>query len=170
MADLNDLANFCKDYVKRNQAAYLASAIAKQAAYAIIEDLTMHTPVDVGDALSNWQIGLDSPASTVLPAYAPSPKGRSIKGVWTHRVPPAATALANASKVLTVARALLASKNPGQEIFISNNADYITELNNGSSQQEPALFVERAELVWQYAAQKVLDYVRSYSRIPTGII
>ena len=38
----------------------------------------------------------------------------------------------------------LTDKSPGQAFYISNLAEHIVDLNNGTSKQEPAGFAERA--------------------------
>lgn len=171
--DLNALAVFCNNYVTKNPAAQLANAIVKNVVLVIVEELSIHTPVDVGDALSGWQVSLDSPATTSRPAFVPSPKGRMVRGVWTHRVPPLSTGLANAPKVLDAARQVLTVRQQGQQVFVTNNADYITQLNNGSSQQEPAAFVERAELAGENELQRIKSALNGASHVvitPTGLI
>lgn len=154
MADMRDLADFMDSYLQRNVPVVLANALAVRAAKAIVEDLALHTPADVGDALSNWQLTLDAPAVAVRPAFVPSPKGRTIKGIWTHRVPPASTIGANAPQVIAQARVVLSAKKPGQPIFITNNAEYIVLLNAGSSNQSPADFVRRAEIIGERAIEQ----------------
>lgn len=166
MADMTDLADFMDSFLTRNAAAYLANAVAVRAAQAITDDLAMSTPADVGDALSNWQVTLNAPAAKVVGAYAPSPKGRMVRGQWQHRVPPSLTIAANAPQVIAKARAVLAGKRPGQPIFITNNADYIKELNQGSSTQAPADFVGRASIVGEKAIQQALSVVSIKSVTP----
>jgi hypothetical protein len=133
--------------------------MAKQAVTAIIQDLVLTTPVDTGTALSNWQVTLDGPAVDVIPANVPSPKGRNVQGQWSHSTDPSITRQANASEVLSKTEAVLAAKQPGQDVFITNNLDYISILNEGSSNQAPAGFVDRARLI----AQSVLDSAQKLS-------
>jgi hypothetical protein len=146
MADLETFMNRL-NAVSSNYIGRLASDVAVQAALVVMADLSERTPADVGTALSNWQVTLDTPASEIIPAYAPSPKGKVIKRVWTHAVDPLATIAANAPSVMDNARSVLSHKQPGQPIFITNNMPYIQLLNSGSSEQAPAGFVDRAELL-----------------------
>jgi hypothetical protein len=44
-------------------------------------------------------------------------------------------------------------KKPGEQIHITNNAPYIRQLNDGSSKQAPAGFVERAILIGRKVAE-----------------
>lgn len=130
-----------------------SNAMAKQAANAIIQDLALHTPVDQGTAVSNWQVTLDTPATTEIPALAPSPKGRNSSGTWQHSVSPDVTRENNASLLLSSASEVIAAKQPGQTLYIVNNLPYIELLNEGSSEQAPAGFVDRAQVL----AQSVID-------------
>lgn len=145
MADMLDLAKFMDKLLP--PIATLASNAAAASAIAIINDLVQVTPADTGSAVSNWQVTLDAPAPSILPPFIPSPKGRMIKGVWVHLVAPDITARANASFVLDAAYVALRSKAPGQIIFITNNLEYIQKLNQGSSLQSPAGFVDRALII-----------------------
>lgn len=157
MADLGDLAKFMDSLVANSAQAQLANLYAMAVADAIVIDLAYSTPADVGEAISNWQVTLDGEATTILPAYFPSPKGRTRKGVWAHTVDPVQTAQFNAPATIDAARAVLRTKAPGQIIFITNNLDYIRLLDQGSSDQAPAGFVERARIIGeQVTQQKVL--------------
>jgi hypothetical protein len=52
----------------------------------------------------------------------------------------------SASIAIGDARGILTNKKPGQSIYVQNNASYIKRLNEGSSTQAPAGFVEAAIL------------------------
>lgn len=145
MADLNDLA--ASMYKLATRIPVFGNQVAKDTASTILKDLTQVTPTDTGAALSNWQLTLDSPAVGIVSPFAPSPKGTTRKGVWTHRVDPLITAQANAQPTLDAGLIVLQGKAPGQSIFIANNLEYIAELDAGSSQQVPAAFVDRAMIL-----------------------
>jgi len=130
-----------------------SSSMAKLATRLIIEDLVLHTPVDTGTAISNWQVSLGAPLTEIIPALNPSPKGRVIKGNWQHRIPPDLTRQNNVAAILIAANNVLDFKQPGQDIFVTNNLAYIGILNQGSSEQSPAGFVDRARAL----AQSVVD-------------
>lgn len=110
-----------------------ASDRAVRVANAIVEQLVMHTPVDTSAALSNWQVSLDVPASSRRFPFVPGRFGSSF--------------LASAAATIADARSTLLAKKPGQVIYISNLSDYIRDLDEGKSTQQPAGFVRRAELV-----------------------
>lgn len=122
----------------------VASEAAKSVALTVLTDLVQVTPADVGTAISNWQVTLDAPAEGILGAYSPSPRGHTVNGTWKHKVDPVATSHANVAPTLAYAKTVLASKRPGQVIYITNNLPYIQSLNDGSSEQAPAGFVDRA--------------------------
>lgn len=118
---------------------------AEDVASTILNDLTQVTPVDTGEAVSNWLVTLDSPAlALVLAPYAPSKKGRVKSGVWVHAVDPQITFQANAPVAFQAGLAVIKTKQPGQSIFITNSSPHIGLLDAGSSSQAPAGFVDRA--------------------------
>jgi hypothetical protein len=135
----------------------LASDIAATAVIIGLTDLVNVTPVDTGAALSNWQVSLNEPVPETLPPYAPSQRGKMVAGSWTHTIDPSVTREANIPPTLEAARARLLEKQPGDAIHLQNWVPYIVKLNNGSSQQAPAGFVERAQLI-------IEDYVMKAGR------
>ena len=153
MATLTDLANEMEALAKRIGNA--ANQAAKDVATTVLTDLVQVTPADVGTAISNWRITIDSPAVGILGAYVPSPRGRTKNGDWVHAVDPIITAQANVPPTLQHAQAVLSGKSPGQVIFITNNLPYIETLNNGSSEQAPAGYVDRAVILGGQAVSKV---------------
>jgi hypothetical protein len=128
---LADLANDLKARAD-NLPKATTNARAK-IAFAIIKNLIQVTPVDTSNALSNWQISLGQPAQNARGPYVPGYLGY--------------TAAASQAQAIAAAQAMLEKVQPGQSIWISNLAPYIVDLNNGSSKQAPAGFVERAQLI-----------------------
>lgn len=98
-------------------------------ATALIVDQTvvLSTPVDTGRARSNWIVQSQFPSREVRNAYSPGKEG--------------ATGSTNAQRAIAQARAVINSDQSGV-IWISNNLSYIDNLNQGSSAQAPAGFVE----------------------------
>lgn len=95
----------------------------RKAALAIDSALVTSTPVDTGRARSNWLLNFDSPASgTVPPTDGSSALAR------------------NQGKVATF------SLDKNVAIHLTNNLPYISKLNEGSSEQAPAGFVQGAVL------------------------
>lgn len=105
-----------------------ASELAIETAEIVITDLLESTPVDTANALSNWHISLNTPSSQSISPYSIFNRTASSK-----------IALQKALEVLK-------NKKPGELIIIQNNEDYIGDLNDGSSSQAPAGFVQRAVL------------------------
>lgn len=95
--------------------------IVKQAAIAVDQAVVLATPVDTGRARGGWQVGLGGPSTEDLGLLDQSG---------------AAAIARNNGAILT--------RRLGQDIFISNNVEYIGFLNEGSSSQAPAGFVELA--------------------------
>jgi hypothetical protein len=84
------------------------------------------TPVDTGWARANWvpQIG------TPYTGGGPRPE-----------VPPVGSA--NAARQTALSTVLNYKLTGARPVFISNNVPYIVKLNEGSSKQAPAAFVQR---------------------------
>lgn len=101
--------------------------LAKKAvAIEILKNLIFSTPVDTGRARNNWFVGLGSPIRKV--------------NIGTE----SASQEKSGQAQLNRGNAKITKANLGQDIFLSNNLNYIVKLNNGSSAQAPAGFVERA--------------------------
>lgn len=110
----------------------------KETVLVIDQILITSTPVDTGRARANWIVGL-GPSTAAIDAYAPGKNGN--------------TAGANAEAALAQAQDFL-SGTDAQVIYISNNLSYIQYLNEGSSKQAPAGFIEAA-------VQAGVDYVKN---------
>lgn len=98
-----------------------SNEVVRRTALAINQAVVLATPVDTGRARANWQVGLDE--SIDEPTDDTDPSGGE-----------------------TVSRnnQVIEQSAPGQDIHLSNNLPYIEALNNGSSSQAPAGFVEEA--------------------------
>lgn len=130
----NDLLYLAESLNKLDKAIpEAASKVAKAIAFTIVADLAYKTPVDTSNAISNWQTTLDAPAHTEIPPHYLGSRGSTFS--------------ASAGETVARAKLRLQIKKPAQPIYIANNADYIKDLNQGSSRQAPAGFVERAELL-----------------------
>jgi hypothetical protein len=111
----------------------------KQTVLVIDQALVTSTPVDTGRARSNWIVG-EGPSTSVIDAYVKGEKG--------------STGAANAQAALDQAKAFLDS-TALSTIYISNNLSYIQYLNEGSSAQAPAGFIEAA-------VQAGIDHVKTW--------
>lgn len=108
-----------------------AAKLVREAAGSVHEVVVERTPVDTGQAISNWILSIGNRAGYTRRPFEPGSKG--------------STALENRSWAIEKGRqTLLRYNNPNSQVAITNNLHYIGELNNGSSQQAPAGFVEAA--------------------------
>lgn len=105
--------------------------IVVNVALVVDQVVVLSTPVDTGRARSNWQVSLRAPINDQIEPYAPGLKlGRGETG--------------NAQAALSQAQAAVRGRRPGRDIFITNNVEYIGDLNRGTSAQAPAMFVQIA--------------------------
>jgi len=102
-------------------------------ALAVQRELVMTTPVDTGQAISNWTLTLGSPTTGVYSPYAPGEHG--------------STRQLNIGAAYSQAMYAIGDRKPGQVIWISNPLHYIGLLNLGSSAQAPSGFVQSAIMV-----------------------
>jgi hypothetical protein len=115
-------------------------ALVRKVALAVDQAVVIATPVDTGRARSNWIVTLDSPATGEIPAHAPGSKG--------------GTGGANAQAAINAGKQVISRyKDSNSKICITNNLDYIEDLNNGTSAQAPAGFVEQAVAAGANAVQ-----------------
>lgn len=143
MGNLRDLADRM-----RAQAGVItesANTVKKNAATQIIDYLARATPVDSGQAISNWQVTLDSPNAHRIEPYVKGKHGS------TYEV--------NVDQTIQQARATIAAARPGQTLWIQNPLPYIRRLNDGYSSQAPAGFVEAAQLIGRKVIEKGLPNV-----------
>lgn len=85
------------------------------------EEIVPATPVDTGFARGNWRPSLNAPSP--IPVSILDPTGAATVG-----------------RITSVARQF----RVGNRMFLVNRAPYIVKLNQGSSPQAPAGFVEEA--------------------------
>lgn len=144
MATLFGLAKRLEAKAKKVEKA--GNEIAKQTALFLEGALLWDTPVDTSQALSNWEVTLGAPSYKFIGPHVPGEHG--------------STQTASIAEAYGLAKAVVAKKQPGQEIWLSNNAPYIVDLNSGSSLQAPAGYVQscvfRARIQIQAIAKKVL--------------
>ena len=134
-----------------DRAEHNTGTLMKQAGFAALRSVLRNTPVDEGVARSNWRVGIGRRPRGVIRAYAPgSNLGRQEK--------------ANEGAALQTARSRLAAADPvklsRQTLFIRNNTPYLPALNNGSSRQSPAGFVERGVDIGRRRARRGITLKR----------
>lgn len=105
--------------------------VVKDVAARVHREVVLGTPADTGKARTNWIVSRAFPRGDVLAPHAP---GRRLgKAERT-----------NAQVSITLAEHVIAGRNPGETVFIQNNADYIGELNRGKSPQAAPGYVNNA--------------------------
>lgn len=128
MGDLLALSRRCNRIVATLPGA--VNRIKQEVVRKVARDLITVTPVDVTEALSNWQVGINSPPAFPLPAIFPGVAGN--------------TESASEGAAIEHADKVIVDILPGERVFISNLVPHIVFLNDGTSAQEPGGFVERA--------------------------
>ena len=103
----------------------LTERVVRKIALDVTANLIEQTPVDTGWARANW-----------VPAIG-APVVRDLTGAGRN------LAAASAEQAAGQAGVLRYKLNRGK-VFVSNNAPYITRLNDGHSRKAPAGFVQRA--------------------------
>ena len=95
----------------------------------VVANLVEATPVDVGWARANWVPSIGTPFLQDLSGVEPTSS---------------ATSAAAASQQSAIGGVVAGYKLRSGSVFVSNNVPYITALNDGSSKQAPAGFVQAA--------------------------
>jgi hypothetical protein len=113
----------------------------KAIADSVLTELVVRTPIDVGTAKSNWVVGINDYGDGPIPAYAPGTGGSTFQQNVNDAIEAGSREIANATL--------------NDTINITNNLDYIEKLNNGSSTQAPAGFVEDAVVIGITAVKNV---------------
>lgn len=109
--------------------------LMRRIALAVDQTVVLETPVDTGRARSNWVVSTGSAFNAEIEPYAPLPQ-RTDASKKGER--------ANAAGAIEQGQRALGAHDNGQTIFISNNLDYIGDLNRGHSAQAPPEFVQKA--------------------------
>lgn len=103
------------------------SDISKKVTVYATQRLVYETPVDTSQALSNWRVNVNYKISGTLPPYFAGEQGSTYNQ--------------SASTALGAAKQQIARKKYGMTLIISNNTDYIDELNQGKSPQADVYYV-----------------------------
>lgn len=127
----NDLLSLAKQLDGlTDQLTDAGNELKKEVAGVIIRDLLYTTPVDTSKAVSNYRADLGASNPGVIGPFSPGQGG--------------STRDASISAALAEAMANISKAQPGQPIFISNYVEYLQYLNDGTSKQAPAGFVEKS--------------------------
>lgn len=128
-----------------------SNELKKDVAETLLTELTQTTPVDIGTAISNWQVGLGDPVTSTVSAQVPGHKGST----WE----------ANVRGTLADGTMRIDTALPGEEIHVTNNLDYIDDLERGSSPQSRDMAKNATEKARQKLNGVTLlgkRYVRQY--------
>jgi hypothetical protein len=109
--------------------------LMKSASIEFFRQVIIVTPVDTGRARYGWYITVGEPSKIV-----PNEGKYKVPDINSH----------SKFTQFTVK----------DKLFITNNVPYITELNNGSSKQAPARFVENAAARVQNAVAKLVKKIK----------
>jgi hypothetical protein len=133
-----------------------AVELTKFVTLRMLEYLVRVTPVDTSEALSNWVVALGGSGygAQPIPPHVLGSSGSSAEAS-------AAIAIANAKEALRKAQ-------PRKALAIINAVPYLKQLNEGSSAQAPAGFVEAAILVGRQAAKEYNFNMRLRADIRRG--
>lgn len=96
------------------------SLVTRRLGLSVLSGVVLRTPVDTGRARANWQVGL----------------GLTERGTDEAAFDKAGSA------TIAAGGAVMAGQKGFQPISITNSVPYIGRLNDGSSQQAPAGYVE----------------------------
>lgn len=117
MATLNVFAKRMRD--RADEIAKNVNQTVIETALIVDAKVILSTPVDTGRARANWRAEIGGPFTSEVDSTS-------------------------ASEAISQGRQTIGARRPGQTIYISNNVPYIKRLNEGSSKQAPAGFVEAA--------------------------
>lgn len=132
----NDLAALAKRMRERAKGLDdLANNVVIESTEAMLREVVEVTPVDTSEAVSNWQVGVGVKPPAQIPPYFLGKKG-STRG-------------SSSAKAIEEGAAELATKRPGQVVYLSNTAKYIVDLDGGSSTQFAGGFIPRALIVFR---------------------
>lgn len=131
---MTDLGGFAKKMRKASKVVLLnADKLVREVAETILQHVVSDTPIDTGQAKSNWIVAIDTPSSSTRGPYSPGKKG--------------STSLENLIATVEMGSQKLSAYSNGHVIHITNNLDYISGLNDGSiSKQAPPDYVQKAIL------------------------
>lgn len=115
-------------------------ALTKRVAKRTLTSLVEGTPVDKGDARSNWRVSLGNPTRSIIPAYSP---GKHL-GIGERQN--ARATIQQGFSVINRLRvgAKRGTGQAGSALFITNSIPYLGRLRDGYSSQQPNDWVQVA--------------------------
>lgn len=118
--------SFAKSLSVEAELTELLSTEVRQVGFRVLQGVTLKTPKDTGLATSAWLVGIQN-----APTDAPT-------------VGPGKDASAGIAQQAGLSVIGAYPKNQLPDLWIVNNLPYIGKLNDGSSAQAPAKFVEQS--------------------------
>lgn len=115
--------------------------LVKKVSKETLRELVEGTPVDTGEARSNWRVSVGGTKRSIIPPYAP---GEHLGIQERRNAREAISAGIQEINTLKVGRYKRGTGEAGSSVKISNNVPYIDDLRRGSSRQQPNDWVERA--------------------------
>ena len=137
-----DLMKGMKEVERMNEAYRIQ--IKKAMKVGIIEALrqvTISTPVDTGRARFGWYLSVKAPSPETPPA-----------GKYS------------APKINERMQAINKNFTVSDTLYLTNNVSYVPKLNNGSSKQAPARFVEKSAEIAQQAVYRWLKQPNTFAQ------
>lgn len=125
--------SFAKSLSVEAELTELLSAEVRKIGFRVLQGVTLKTPKDTGLATSAWLVGIqNAPSDAPIQPYDSGSKG--------------STAAQNISAAQQAGLSVIGAypKNQLPDLWIVNNLPYIGKLNDGSSAQAPAKFVEQS--------------------------
>jgi len=138
------VAQFSRNIRKRGrQVVNSASRAVRSSAKGALRGVIDATPVDTGEARSNWRVGVGAAPTAVIEPYSRYPKGSKANGAGRgERANAGAAYSVGASRIDSVRG--VSGVGLKTAIFIVNNTRQIGFLNAGSSSQAPGGFIQAA--------------------------
>jgi len=125
-----------------------AVAIQKKIVLDALTRIVLRTPVDTGRARGNWQVSIGAPIKDIIddPRWKKKRESKSFQSRMKSR-------RSSDSKVINKANGILSKLPPYQQVWISNNLNYIEGLEKGNSKQAPkgmvSITVEELRMIFQ---------------------
>lgn len=107
-----------------------AEKAVRKVGFVVHQSVTLRTPVDTGYARSNWLVTNGAPSPNVI---VPTSLGAG-----------GSTAAQITQESLQAGKAAIERHAQGQDLYITNNVEYIKPLEEGSSAQAPQGMAKQA--------------------------
>jgi hypothetical protein len=116
-----------------------ANAVHKKLVFELFSEIVGRSPVDTGRFRANNQIGIDGPVGFTVSELDPS-DGKAPANISDNNQ----TVMQNSDRINNI--------KPGKTIYITNNVEYGTKLEGGSSKQAPhgVYLISAQNLVQRY--------------------